>query len=214
MVSDTEFQKILKACQELPLPKGNYHVSDYVLNLQSTVLDYQMNPTTLANAERHYKQNHWLKIRTRDDLAAFLAKYPGDIEGNEAAAYCLWGYRYGNRLKQLRELLAYFDSVGVVNQESLSKWAEESDFERDFKGQVKGLAFAVYKWLVMRQGVETIKPDVHVKNFIVHTTGRAFSSHEAVITLEKVAKELKQPANELDWSIWECQRNRLVERKK
>jgi hypothetical protein len=63
-----------------------------------------------------------------------------------------------------------------------------SDFERDFKGRVKGLAFAVYKWLGMRQGVETIKPDTHVKNFLRRTTGRAFSDHEAVSILERVAK--------------------------
>ena len=72
---------------------------------------------------------------------------------------------------------------------------------------MKGLAFAVYKWPVMRQGVETIKRDVHVKNFLKDITGRMFSDQEAVTVLEKVAKDLKGPANELDWSIWEMQRN-------
>jgi hypothetical protein len=206
MTSTSEYHYLVNVCQELPPPKGNYHVDDYVMNLISTVLDYQMNLTTLTNAESHFKGNHWHRIRTRDDLANLLAQYPNNVEGNRAAAYKLWGYRYGNRLRQLRELLAYFDSIGVTDQESLRSWAEKSDFERDFRGKVKGLAFAVYKWLVMRQGVETIKPDVHVKNFLKETNGRTYSDQEAVTVLESVAKDLKLPANELDWSIWEAQK--------
>ena len=61
--------------------------------------------------------------------------------------------------------------------------------------------------LVMRQGVETIKPDIHIKNFLRQTTGRPFTDQEAVSLLERVAKDLNRPANELDWSIWETQRN-------
>jgi hypothetical protein len=205
---DQEYTAILNACRKLPLPRGNYHVDDYVMNLISTVLDYQMNPTTLANAENHYKQNRWHTIRTRDDLANFLKQYPNDREGNIEAAVYLWGYKYGNRLQQLRGLLDYFDSIDVRDQDGLRRWAKESNFERDFKGRVKGLAFAVYKWLVMRQGVETIKPDVHVKNFLREVSGRSFSDAEAVSVLERAARELGRLANELDWSIWEHQRNR------
>jgi hypothetical protein len=167
MPTEAEYESVLNACRSLPPPSGNYHVNDYVLNLVSTVLDYQMNATTLANAENHFKRNRLPAIRTRDDLARVLATYSHDREGNIDAAIYLWGYKYGNRLQQLRELLAYFDSVGVTDQEGLRRWAMWSDFERDFKGRVKGLALAVYKWLVMRQGVETIKPDIHVKTFCV-----------------------------------------------
>jgi len=205
--TNDEYQSVLDACRRLSPPRGNYHVKDYVLNLVSTVLDYQMNPTTLANAEGHFKRNRLPSIKTHKDLADLLSKYPNDREGNINAAIYLWGYKYGNRLQQLRELVAYFDSVGVMDQQGLENWARESSFDRDFKGRVKGLAFAVYKWLVMRQGVETIKPDVHVRNFLRQITGRPFTDQEAVSVLERVAKDLGRPANELDWSIWEKQRN-------
>src|SRR5687768_14942465 len=127
-----EYDLVRGACRKLPPPRGNYHVNDFVTNLMSTVLDYRMNRTTLANAENHYKTNHWHKIRSKNDLVEFLAKYPADKEGNIAAAYTLWGYRYGNRLRQLRQLIAYFDSIGVTDQNSLRRWATDSDFERDF----------------------------------------------------------------------------------
>jgi hypothetical protein len=102
MSMEQGYAAVLNACRNLPPPRGNYHVNDYVMNLISTVLDYQMNPTTLANAENHYKQNRWKTIRTRDDLANFLKLYPNDNEGNVAAAVYLWGYKYGNRLQQPR----------------------------------------------------------------------------------------------------------------
>jgi len=111
MATESEYEAVLNACRVLESPRGNYHVNDYVLNLVSTVLD-QMNPTTLANAENHFKNNRLPKIKTRDDLAEVLMQYPNDREGNINAAVYLWGYKYGNRLQQLRELLAYFDSVG------------------------------------------------------------------------------------------------------
>ncbi|HYH85533.1 MAG TPA: hypothetical protein VEX60_08620 [Pyrinomonadaceae bacterium] len=148
------------------------------------------------------------RIRTRADIANFLAKYPNTKEGNVAAAQYLWGYKYWTRLQQLRELLAYFDSVGVTDQESLRRWAKESDFDRDFRGKIKGLAFAIYKWLVMRQGVPTIKPDSNVRKFLTGITKRTLSDRESVDVLERVAKDLGIPANELDWSIWDYQSNK------
>jgi hypothetical protein len=32
-------------------------------------------------------------------------------------------------------------------------------------GTSRGLGIAVYHWLIMRQGVDTVKPDVHVRRF-------------------------------------------------
>ena len=86
MPTEAEYESVLNACRSLPPPSGNYHVNDYVLNLVSTVLDYQMNATTLANAENHFKRNRLPAIRTRDDLARVLATYSNDREGNINAA--------------------------------------------------------------------------------------------------------------------------------
>lgn len=206
-ITDAEYRVVLEACLALPRTINNYLEHDYVMNLISTVLDYQMHRTSLARAEGHYKENHWHKIRTRDDLVNFLTRYPDTKEGNVAAATYLWGNRHWTRMQQLRGLFAYLDSVGVTDQESLRRWARTSDFERDFKGKIKGLSFGIYKWLVMRQGVPTIKPDIHVKRFLGAITKRNLSDQEAVSVLERVATELGIPANELDWSIWDYQRD-------
>ena len=52
------------------------------------------------------------------------------------------------------------------------------------------LAFAAFKWLVKRMGVDTIKPDVHVLAFVEATLGFPLSDTEAVAILEKVARDL------------------------
>lgn len=58
MVTETEYQQISNACRVLPRTINNYLENDFIMNLFSTVLDYQMQRPTLANAERHYKENH------------------------------------------------------------------------------------------------------------------------------------------------------------
>ena len=65
------------------------------------------------------------------------------------------------------------------------------------------MAFAVYKWLVMRLGVETVKPDMWIKRWLLHVTGREFGDAEAVAVLERAAREIGRKANRLDWAIWD-----------
>lgn len=69
------------------------------------------------------------------------------------------------------------------------------------------MSYAIYQWLIMRQGIETIKPDIHVRRFVESIVQRSdFTDGELVSTLESVAKQLRLKAYELDWRIWEYQR--------
>src|SRR5437867_3205187 len=186
-VSEVEYRSILAACRRLPAPRGNYHDNDFVSNLMQTVLDYQLHSDIVIRAYKHFERHHWDRLRTRDQLAAFLRSHPDSRTGNTIAAQELWGYRYWNRLEQLRRLVEYFDSVGVDNQPKLKRWARDSEFEHDFEGRVKGLGFAIYKWLVIRLGIQTVKPDLHVKAFLRSAAGRDFPDLEALAILERAA---------------------------
>jgi len=90
----------------------------------------------------------------------------------------------------------------------LTRWANTSDFERDFKGKIPGMGYAIYQWLVMRQGIETVKPDVHLRRFVESIVHHEFTDYELVGELEKVARQLGLKAYELDWRIWEYQRSK------
>jgi hypothetical protein len=93
-----------------------------------------------------------------------------------------------------------------VDGESLRAWAHASEFKRDFAGQVKGLGPAVYQWLVMRQGVDTVKPDVHVRRFAETAVGRPLSDQDLIDVVSQAARRLDIKAYEFDWRIWEASR--------
>ena len=126
--------------------------------------------------------------------------------GNTTLARYLWNYDLWTRAGQLRGLAQYFRGVAVVDQESLRAWAHASDFKRDFQGKVKGLGPAVYQWLIMRQGVDTVKPDVHVRRFAETAVGRKLSDDEVIEVVTRAAGRLTIKAYELDWRIWEAAR--------
>jgi len=63
-------------------------------------------------------------------------------------------------------------------------------------------AYAAFKWLIVRVGVETIKPDLHVLAFVEATVGFRLSDSEAVMILERAARDLGIRALQLDAQIW------------
>lgn len=179
---------------------------DFILNLLSTVLDIQMSTTVVVRAVGHFKAKHGDRIRAMTDLRRVLGRFPDNQPGNTALAQYLWGYNLWTRAHMLRDLVDYFDGTGVRNQESLQAWAAGSDFKRDFEGKVKGLGLAAYKALVMRLGVDTVKPDTHVRRFVEAAIGRRATDAEVVTLVEAAARQLGVPAADLDWRIWEYQR--------
>jgi len=203
-VHDVDRLKVV--ANEVPPAKESYLEDDFVMNLLETVLDYQMNTKAVVRALQHFRDERWHEIRTLDDLLAVLARFPDDQPGNTALAQYLWRYDMWTRAHQLRDLAQYFVSIGVTDQERLQSWAARSQFKRDFEGRVKGLGIAVYHWLVMRQGVDTVKPDVHVRRFAEGAVGRALTDEEVVEAVTRAAHELGLKAYELDWRIWEASR--------
>ena len=177
------------------------------MNLLATVIDYQQNTMAVERALGHFKQRRWDEVRTLEDLEGLTAQFPDDQDGNTALAQHLWGYNLWTRAKQLRDLSEYFRKIGVTDQPALQRWAKNADFKRDFQGRVKGLGVAVYHWLVMRQGVDTVKPDVHVRRFAEEAVGRPLGDEDVIDLVVKAAHELGLKAYELDWAIWEASRN-------
>ena len=166
MISQKEYDLLIQECRELPPAKGMYLVHDYIENIFITVLDFMLKGDIIKNAIKHYRENRWNEIRNHDDLKQLLSQYADDKEGNTAVAQYLWEYKYWTRVSLMRKLVAFFESIGITSQKALIKWANESNFEDDFKGEISGMSYAIYQWLIMRQGIETVKPDVHVRRFV------------------------------------------------
>jgi hypothetical protein len=206
VINEEDIEKLVAAGRGLAPAESSYLEEDFVMNLLETVLDYMLQTTVVVAALEYFRANRWNDIRTLDDLDAVLATYPEDQMGNTALAVHLWGYRLWTRTQQLRDLVRYFRSIGVIDRESLRAWAHASEFKRDFAGRVKGLGPAVYQWLVMRQGVDTIKPDVHVRRFAEAAVGRPLGDQDLIEVVSQAARRLDIKAHEFDWRIWESSR--------
>jgi hypothetical protein len=207
VITDADIVLLADRCSELPKTDSVYLATDFVSCLLDTVIDFQQHTTTVRRAIDHFNAQRWDEVRTLGDLEAVLAQFPDDQDGNTALAQHLWGYKLWTRAHMLRGLTELFAAQGVSDLESLRRWAEMSTYKEDFEGRVPGLGPTVYNWLVMRLGVETVKPDVHILRFVESTLGRRTSADDAVTVVSAAAKRLGLRAYELDWRIWEFQRN-------
>ena len=206
MISDEDIEKLATAAGNLLPATSAYLEEDFVMNLLETVLDYMLQTEVVVKALVHFREKRWSEVRSVDDLELALRRFPEDQVGNTALAQYLWGYNLWTRAQQLRDLVRYFQSIGVVDQERLREWAHRSSFKADFEGRVKGLGPAVYQWLVMRQGVDTVKPDVHVRRFAEAAVGRPLNDQAVIELTTMAAGRIGIKAFELDWRIWEASR--------
>jgi hypothetical protein len=206
MISDKDVERLAAAARGLPPNTSVYLEEDFVMNLLETVLDCMLQTEVVVKALERFRENRWNEVRTLDDLERLLARFPEDQAGNTALAQYLWGYNFWTRAQQLRDLVRYFRSIGVVDQERLKQWAWTSTFKKDFEGRIKGLGPAVYQWLVMRQGVDTVKPDVHLRRFAEAAVGRKLNDQDVIELTSRAAARVGVKAFELDWRIWEASR--------
>lgn len=207
-ITDSEYQILVNKCKKLPPTVGKTVIYDYVENLLYTVLDFNRRGVVVEKAVNHYRSNVREQdgIKDHESLKHFLARYPNDREGNRQAAQYLWGNNFWGRIELLRRFMQYFEDQGVTNQVQLEKWTKNANFNRDFKGRVFGADIAIFKWLTMRVGVETIKPDIWIHSFIKETIGRNLSNEEAIEVLENIASEIGMKSSKLDLAIWEYMR--------
>ena len=204
MINDEDVDRLAAAARRLPAARATSDEPDFVLNLFVTVLDYQMRTDVVGKALARFRENRWGEVRALDDLERLMARFTEDQAGNTALAQYLWGYNLWTRAQQLRDLARYFRSIGVVDQERLEQWARSSTFDADFSGRVKGLGRAVYQSLVMRQGVDTVKPDIHVRRFVESAIGRKLNDQDLIELTSKAAARMGIEASELDWRIWDA----------
>jgi hypothetical protein len=202
-VSDDEIGRLAEACRSLPAGPWEHEEHDYITNLLVMVLDLQMNTVTVERSIQHYRDHRWNELRTLDQLAGLLRRYPDDKEGNLRLARYLWGNNHWTRAGRLRALAAFLAGEHLSTQSELRAWARQSDYQRDFAGRVPGLGPAAYYSLLMRLGVDTVKPDVHVRRFVERVVGHAVTDAELVRAVTEAARRLGRPARELDAAIWE-----------
>ncbi len=203
-LTDDEFTKLAIAVAGLPFIRPTKWETDYLEDVMHTVLNFHIQEPVVINALNYFqlqvqKQHH---INDHHQLKALLAKFPNDRDGNEAAALFLWSNRHWTRIELLRRLLEFFESVGVTDQPSLHAWIKTATFEADFKGKVKGLGIAVWEWLRIRCGIDSIKPDIWVINFAKRVVGKRISEKALVDTFGRISPLVGESLSTIDVTIW------------
>jgi len=207
-VSESELQLLVEACGAVSEAKSDYTENDFMTNVLLTVLDIRMQSGAVDKSIHHYRDRRWKEIRTLPDLDDLLARYPDDKEGNLRVAQYLWGNNHWVRVEWLRGFVPFLSQNNLRTQQALRNWAHRSDFKRDFEGKVKNLGIASFKSLVMRLGVDTVKPDVHLHNFVKRAIGHGVTDEELVRVVAEAARRIGVSSRQLDASLWEYQRDR------
>lgn len=206
VISARDVALVAAGASAIPPATGVYLDDDYGTCLAATVVDFQMHTTTVQRALTHYTKRRRAELRDATDFRRLFAQYSDERDGNTALAQYLWGYSFWTRARLLRDLVSYLESIGVTTFGELGQRAATSTFERDFAGRVKGLGPAVYRWLVMRLGRDTVKPDVHVRRFVRRCLGRDVCDGELVQLVTEAAVQIGWTPRNLDWAIWESER--------
>lgn len=205
--------RLLIACVELPALYNHVLRKDYMHDLMVTVLDFYMRTEAVIKSLVYFE-----KVQTQQDihtharLSEVLLGFADSREGDVQASQFLWSTNHWKRARLLRRLLAYLESVGVTDQPSLDAWARQADFERDFKGKAPGLGLAVFQWLIIRCGVQTVKPDVWVFRFSQRVLGRKISDKVAVALFNELAPMIGTSISAIDATIWSFERTGMAQR--
>jgi hypothetical protein len=210
----SEIERLALQAKSLPLAGTAYVDTELIPCLLTTVIDFQMQTRAVRNALQYFQDHESEQVRTLEDLQVVFSHFPDDDrEANTRIATFLCGYKLWTRMGLLRALVSWMRRNKIEDLADLQQWAVTSDFKRDFEGQVRyraegrtyGLGLAVYSSLIMRLGVESVKPDVRLRRFVETTIGRKVSDLEIVSGLIEVAQPLGTSARQLDWAIWESQ---------
>ena len=207
-MNDAEYKRLFQACRRLD-DGPDYRMNNYALNVINTALDFMSRVETVNSAMRYYREN--VGYKSHKKLKELVDSFPNTKRGNMALASHLWSNNMWTRAKFLRVLLKEFEDRGIRGQKSLSRWLADADFNKDIKGKIKSpdhsIGIALFHWLCLRCGIDTIKPDVHVLNFVEGIIGRRTMPQECVESLTEIARQQNRKCYRLDAAIWHLQRD-------
>jgi hypothetical protein len=119
----------------------------------------------------------------------------------------LWEYRDRERVIRLRDLTLKFiglkSDMGLSDDmETLKHWAQAATVEGSKSFGVRGVGIATYQYLRILSGIDTVKPDVHLKQAVKDATDRQCSDLHVIALIEAASRRMEIPARKLEYAIW------------
>lgn len=146
---------------------------------------------------------HRPNVKTLAQLLQLIRRYPsplafslGELDYNDAQ-------RAQTLVGVVRYLLRAQKAFTATSEASrLRQWAASVTPEDLPSVQVRAFALAGFQYLRMLFGVQTTKPDIHIRRYIGNVLGRVVSDVEALMLLEEAAGRLRLPLRSVDYAIW------------
>ena len=204
-----EYKNLYQTCSKIedgPDYQRRY-IDNYALNLINTAIDFQMNG--VKEAECFYLEN--IGYKSHKYLKGEVEYFPNTKKGNTRLAQYLWDRKLWTRAEFLRLLIREFEKRKIRGPTSLAQWVRRVNFKDDVKYKFRtdhhSIGPAIFYWLRLKCGDDTVKPDTHILKFVSDCIGRRSNPDEAVESLTKIASRQNRNAFLLDSAIWHFQRS-------
>ena len=149
-----------------------------------------------------FKDNN-SNVKTLEDLKILQGNY----RSTKDFIIAHLNYNDIDRARILSEVIDYllFEQTeyrGKTQYERLRNWAHSVRPGDAYFTGIKGFGLSGFQYLRMLFGVQTTKPDVHIKNFVSVLIGRKVNDVTSLVILERAAKKSNLPLREVDGAIW------------
>lgn len=150
-------------------------------------------------------QNNFSDIDTLSKLAQMI-----DSLGEQN--FCeVWNYAHLERVRILHQVCT---SLGKICSEMseytlnsseillLRKWATDLDLKNNDLIKIKGIGIASVQYLRILLGIDTVKPDIHIKKSIKNIYDKNLSDTATIKFIEKVSMEMGLNTRMIDAFVW------------
>jgi hypothetical protein len=177
-------------------PHASQRVLDCVLSLNR-----RYNAVVRPRVERFAARRS--EIQTLTELQSLVRLYPSPH------AFCVAELEY-NDARRAETLIGVVDYLldaqvehpGEDESERLTQWASWCRPGDHLAVGVQGFGLAGFQYLRMLFGAQTVKPDVHIINFVSELLGRPLTPVQALNIMERAAALVHLPLREVDAEIW------------
>jgi hypothetical protein len=196
--------KILKQKFRGETKKIDYERTNPALNLLDCVLSLNRNYDKFVVPRINNLSRRHPNLSSLASLKKLIHQYATPLEFSVKEL----NYKDSARAKTLLGVLDYLLAIQQSSQnkteiQQLKQWALKVQ-PSDYKAvNVRGFGLAGFQYLRMLFGVETTKPDIHIRRFVSETIGRKVSDREALSLLEMAAKLARVSLRVADFIIWE-----------
>ena len=196
--------KILKQKFRGEIKKIDYERTNPALNLLDCVLSLNRNYDKFVVPRINDLSRRHPNLSSLASLKKLIHQYATPLEFSVKEL----NYKDSARAKTLLGVLDYLLAIQQSSQnkteiQQLKQWAVKVQ-PSDYKAvNVRGFGLAGFQYLRMLFGVETTKPDIHIRRFVSETIGRKVSDREALSLLEMAAKLARVSLRVADFIIWE-----------